>query len=190
MEVNGLLDVATFIDPRFRTAYIDDIDKDGVIQRVTEEASEMVQSCQQQSDPADMTESQNEGQHTEDVESDTHLPPTKKQKLGGRIKLGRILKKPDSSSRILTPLDIAKQEIERFLQLPKVDEEEDPLEWWKINSVIFPSLSVLAKKYLCVCATSSPSECLFSTSGNVVGDNRASLKPDKVNMLVFLAKNL
>ena len=38
----------------------------------------------------------------------------------------------------------------------------------------------LAKKYLCACATSSPSECLFSTSGNIVTPNRCSMKPDKV----------
>ena len=100
------------------------------------------------------------------------------------------MKKADASSLSQTPSDIAKHEIERYLQVPKVDEEEDPLEWWKTNCVIFPALSVLAKKYLCVCATSSPSERLFSTSGNVVGDNRASLKPEKVNMLVFLPKNL
>ncbi len=46
------------------------------------------------------------------------------------------------------------------------------------------------RKYLCVCATSTPSERVFSTAGKVVGPQRALLKPDKVNMLVFLAKNL
>ena len=38
----------------------------------------------------------------------------------------------------------------------------------------------LAKKYLCACATSSPSECLFSTSGNIVTLNRCNMKLDKV----------
>ena len=107
--------------------------------------------------------------------------------MGGRVELGTTLKKPNASWS-QTPSDIAKHEIERYLQVPKVDEEENPLEWWK--TVMFPTLSVMARKYLCVCATSSPSERLFSTSGNVVGDNRASLKPEKVNMFVFLAKNL
>lgn len=45
-------------------------------------------------------------------------------------------------------------------------------------------------KYLCVSATSAPSERLFSTGGNIVTCTRSSLKPAKVNMLVFLAKNL
>ena len=181
-----MLDAATFMDPRFRTEYTDEVDKDGVIQRMTEEATEIISCSQAHSSPPEQSEGQDG--HTEDP--DTHPPPAKRLKLGGRIKLGSILKKPDASSRGQTPSDIAKNEIERYLQVPKVDEEEDPLEWWKTNCVIFPTLSVMAKKYLCVCATSSPSERLFSTSGNVVGDNRASLKPEKVNMLVFVAKNL
>ena len=185
MKVNDLLDAATFMDPRFRTEYTDEVDKDGVIQRIIEEATEIVRSSQAHSNP-----SEHQDGHTEDTDPDTHPPPAKRHKLGGRVKLGAILKKPDASSRSQTPSDIAKYEIERYLQVPKVDEEENPLEWWKTNFVIFPTLSVMAKKYLCVCATSSPSERLFSTSGDVVGDNRASLKPEKVNMLVFLAKNL
>ena len=41
MEVNELLDAASFMDPRFRTAYIDDIDRDGII---SEEAAEIAKS--------------------------------------------------------------------------------------------------------------------------------------------------
>ena len=70
------------------------------------------------------------------------------------------------------------------------NDKSDPLAWWKNNAVRFPLLSVLAKKYLCVCATSTASERVFSTAGNVVTSTRNLLKPEKVDMLVFLAKNL
>lgn len=46
--------------------------------------------------------------------------------------------------------------------------EEDPLARRGIHKVNFPHWRKLAQKYLCVPATSTPSERLFSTSGNVV----------------------
>ena len=82
------------------------------------------------------------------------------------------------------------KEIDRYLQAPQQGSTEDPLEWWKANAISYPALSRLSKKYLCISATSSASECLFSTAGNVVTKKRSLLKPEKVDMLVFLAKNL
>ena len=76
-----------------------------------------------------------------------------------------------------------------LLALPQ-DGEEDPLLWWKKYKVNYPRLSEMARKYLCVQATSSPSERVFSTSGNIVTCERTCLLPNMVNMLVFLAENL
>ena len=94
VEVNDLLDAATFMDSRFRTGYIDDIDRDGVIQRITEEATEIAKSSQTHSNPTEQSEQQKDSQttedHTQDTESDTHPPYVKKLKLGDRVKLGKF----------------------------------------------------------------------------------------------------
>lgn len=73
---------------------------------------------------------------------------------------------------------------------PLADKNADPLEWWKTNQNTYPGLAFMAKRYLCVQATSVASERLFSTAGNIVTDRRNSLKPDMVNKLIFLSKNL
>ena len=51
---------------------------------------------------------------------------------------------------------------------PDVDSETNPLDWWKTHQKSFPKVSYLAKRYLCIPATSSPSERVFSTGGNIV----------------------
>ena len=45
-----------------------------------------------------------------------------------------------------------------YVKSPIADPECDPLGWWKTNSIHYPFLAKIAKKYLSICATSCPSE--------------------------------
>lgn len=67
--------------------------------------------------------------------------------------------------------------------------EFDPLSWWNGNKKQFPILSKLVKKYLCIPATSAPSERLFSISKILTQDRRATLHPSTLNSILFLNKN-
>ena len=96
----------------------------------------------------------------------------------------------ETNSGGLTPLQAIAKEFDQYLHYPKVDLETNPLEWWKLNDKQFPSLSKLAHHYLCVCATSVPSERVFSTGGNIVNATHNALKPHNVSKLIFLASNL
>ena len=77
--------------------------------------------------------------------------------------------------------------LSKILAHPQLDVEDSPLEWWKVEHSRYPQLAKLAHKYR---ATSVPSERVFSCAGQIVSDHRSSLKPDRVNDLVFLARNL
>ena len=76
-------------------------------------------------------------------------------------------------------------ELNMYLQTADLDAEKDPLIWWRQHEV-----AKLAKKYLCIPATSSPSERGFSASGNIGTCKRSCLKPERVDQLVFLSLNL
>ncbi len=67
--------------------------------------------------------------------------------------------------------------------------EESPLHWWKANEDRYPTLARLAKSYLCIPGTSTPSERLFSAAGNIASKKRASLSQEHVDMLTFLHCN-
>lgn len=70
-----------------------------------------------------------------------------------------------------------------------IAKEETPLLWWKANNERYPMLARLAKSYLCIPATSTPSERLFSAAGNIASKKRASLSQEHVDMLTFLHCN-
>ena len=73
----------------------------------------------------------------------------------------------------------------------KVNQERNnPLQYWKNNEKSKITLSRLARKYLCAPAGSVPSERLFSTAALIADDRRNRLLPEKVEMLLFLKKNL
>ena len=83
-----------------------------------------------------------------------------------------------------------KCDVEFMHYLSEPDSKQDPLLWWKTKESVFPFLSKLAKKYLCIPASSVPSERIFSTAGYLVNRQRAALSADNVDMLLFLHKNM
>ncbi len=114
-------------------------------------------------------------------------PPTKKAKKS----LASFFKRSTASATVpIDPTAAIEAELSVYMQSSTTDNEEDPLLWWRTHKVNFPRLSNMARKYLCMQATSSPSERIFSASGNIMSCERSRLKPDMVNKLVFLAKNL
>ena len=62
----------------------------------------------------------------------------------------------------------------------------DPLQWYRIHHFEFPNVAMLAKKYLCISATSAPSERMFSNCGSYVTKKRNQLEPDIVSDFIFL----
>ena len=58
------------------------------------------------------------------------------------------------------------------------------------NAERFPTIAKVAKRYLCIPATSVPAERVFSTAGLIINEKRSSLLPENSDMLIFLNKNL
>ena len=90
-----------------------------------------------------------------------------------------------------TPMEKAKQEMKLYLSLPidTVMQQGGQLAWWKEHQGQIPMMAKLAKYILCIPATSTPSERMFSKAGNLINKKRASLKPHKVDMMLFLNAN-
>ena len=85
---------------------------------------------------------------------------------------------------------IARDEMERLQAEAPIKRQSDPLKWWKLNAVFYPQLAIEAKRYLCIPATSVPSERLFSKAGELVSKKRNALSDGSINKILFLNKNM
>ena len=64
------------------------------------------------------------------------------------------------------------------------------LTFFRNKQAVFPHLTSLVKKLICITASSVPSESLFSKAGQITTERRNRLKPTLVESLIFLKENL
>jgi len=88
------------------------------------------------------------------------------------------------------PTDRLKKELQMYKSMEETNATDNPLSWWKRHESSLPILSTFAKYYLCIPASSSASERVFSTSGLICSPLRSRLSSDNIDTLVFLSKNL
>ena len=80
-------------------------------------------------------------------------------------------------------------EVNTNLHLLTVEEGEHPLMFWKKQEKNFPHLSLLAKNYLTISASSVPVEAMFSTCGLMLNVKRSSMAPYRANILSVIHDN-
>ena len=95
----------------------------------------------------------------------------------------------DIKENTLSTTEKIQEEIQQYRVLPSTLISVNPVTWWWNMRDTLPRLSDLATRYLCVQASSTPSECTFSTAGDTISQERACLCPEKEDVFIFLKKN-
>ena len=126
-------------------------------------------------------------QQAEPAEDPVH-PPSKKAR--DSCALADLLGNTYTPVAVSRTDDKASDEVMRYKEVQPLPLSTNPLHWWREHEGEFPLLSCQAKRYLCIPGTSVPAERIFSTAGDIVTAQRSALKPDHVDQLLFLNKNL
>ena len=81
-------------------------------------------------------------------------------------------------------------EVKNYLSL-RTDREtmDNILQWWKGQEKSLPRLARLARRLLCVPASSAASERAFSAAGCTITQRRTALDPDTVDKILFMKSN-
>lgn len=119
--------------------------------------------------------------------NNTTVPPAKKAKVDKPSGLFTIVKSMSKAKENTSLSEEAKidHEIERYLEKPIIDEDQNPLDYWKVNCKQWPNLSVVAKSILTMPASSGNVERLFSIAGALARSRRAKLSISNIEKLII-----
>uniref|UniRef100_A0A182N6P6 BED-type domain-containing protein n=1 Tax=Anopheles dirus TaxID=7168 RepID=A0A182N6P6_9DIPT len=70
-------------------------------------------------------------------------------------------------------------ELDNYLAEPFLKRTEDPLLWWHINKMVYPTLFKIMLGKLCIPASSVPCERVFSKAAEIESEKRNRLKSEK-----------
>ena len=110
------------------------------------------------------------------------LPVTAKEKAEKRAKLLEQAARQfgDRAERIEVS-----NEIKEYMSMPSVPLDTDPLQWWRTHKHRFPVLARVARRFLCIPASSAPAERVWSTAGNTITEKRARLSDQSVENIIL-----
>ena len=210
-SVMDFLHIAAALDPRCKhLSFLDDVERNRIFLQVKQEALlfTMTSTVTVKLEPQDYPDTNSSVESNQlalqvDFSSDhidenslepmikiSRSSPLMKEEAGGQKLsdwLGDLI--PPEEKPSISASQRVDNEIQTYRSEPDLEMDGDPLSWWSNYGYAYPTLSRLAKKYLCVPATSGPSERVFSAVGASVVDRRACLDTGDIDTMIFLNAN-
>ncbi|KAK7883828.1 hypothetical protein WMY93_026951 [Mugilogobius chulae] len=185
MTTRSVYITAAVMDPRFKSlSFLEDDKRDEAYIAVAELADRLSAAAGAHRGAAGAGQTQDTDE--EDLEQAPKKQKTDKEKDIAMLLCGEVADDEELDVQGRSAFD----EMKDYLQDRSKGTTSGPLSWWKHNQDRYPRLALAAKRLLCVPATSTPAERIFSKAGFIVNKSRSCLLPKNVDMLIFLAHNL
>ncbi len=124
------------------------------------------------------------------VISETQVPPNRAARESKKSHFSLVCVEDEEVLPALSSNELIKNELKSYSNIRVyVNEYSCPLEFYQNNEKILPNMAKIAKMVFCITASSVPSECLFSTAGNLISEKRSRLHPECAQDLLMLNKN-
>ena len=168
----SVLSKCSVLDPRFRKLkFIHDIDlREQVFQGLLQEMKDLV-THQLPTDGPDTC--------------DGLSSPLKTRKLGLCYE-----ESDDDEMEDCTVEDKMKAELDMYMKEKVLGQEFDPLDWWRANKLKYPTLVLLVRKYLCIPASSTQAERVFSKLGLLLNKKRLCMSTSNVDKVLFVSDKI
>ncbi|CAH2103208.1 unnamed protein product [Euphydryas editha] len=181
IKKNTSLMVATMLDPRFKSKYLNSNEVDLAI---TEIVSFLTEHNNNDSVQSHGRENPSVSTSTELVSPDSNIHQEKESLWDVHDNIPDPMEIPGSEDQ----KTILREIIQSYLSEPLLQRNADIYCYW--NSSPYSTLRKAVLKYLSAPPTSVPSEQLFSAAGQIYSDRRNNLLGENVEKLLFLAYNI
>lgn len=154
LECNKIVAKATFLDPRFEKAGFGLVENANNAEKwITDEINSIMKNTQEKK--------------TSNMPNDEE-PNLLWEHFDSKVSQIRTTLSTGISASLL---------VRQYLEMPYLNRTKILLDFWKQHKNTFTELYTLQLKYLCVPATSVPSERVFSKTGHITNDHRNRLHP-------------
>ncbi|KAK0133049.1 Zinc finger BED domain-containing protein 4 [Merluccius polli] len=186
VQSEPLYAIATMVDARYKDRYFDIDKKERARNMLLKVVEEMSRGNDDQRGEAAGTSADDLGM--EDPDQD---PPPRKARHG-KSNLQDMYQEILEENEL--PIQAATggtaSQVHKYLGEATVLKKACPFNYWRSNQTRFPVIACVARKYLTAPCTSVDSERLFSAVAHVIDEKRNRIHCDKVEMLIFIQKNL
>ena len=165
--------MANYLDPKFRGAHLDQYEK---LESTKQEIENKIKSY----------EELGEESVREEVGTNDNADLSPNSKLIRR----HMAKIQNARTHFGVNQNKIRKEMDRYESFSIPGKNVSTLDWWKQHEAVIPLLASLAKRILAIPASSSKSERVFSTGGNIVTAKRNRLSPKNVESLIVIKENM
>merc|ERR1712113_86405 len=190
------LGLATLCDPRFKKiAFRDPQRAAKAVLNLRSEMALNMEAAAKEPNPGPSKRKPTQGpQETEPIPGPSAPKQKKKAPLWDKREENTLWDILDTEIRHTQSTDTIEisvaSEVSKYLRTPNQPRESDPLKWWRVTGqYLCPNVWTVARKYLCIPATSVPSERVFSQAGAIISQRRASLNDDTAADLIMIRGN-
>ena len=190
-DTHLFLNMASYMDPRFKDYVSRDQSLNSNIKRYTMElsGSSDAEPDAEQDMESDCVSANLAGNGETDTDNKLENMSAMLDFFGENPPAAAEYARHDQSNAAALHARELQLEIDLYHHEPVIKLDSSPLEWWKQHFYHFPKLSQLARAVLSIQATSVAAERVFSTAGDIVSKKRAALTDEHVDSLLFLNKN-
>jgi len=198
IKVTEAVKIATLLDPSSKHVVAADMSPEDVTKLLVENTNQVIARAKAAANfttslpSASNTGSASSGSIVSTDELPRECPPSCEHQPSKKMKLLQKVSRTETGPSAGATSDHDRKlesEVNAYIHLQAEESEENPLVFWKKHEATFPNLSVLAKCYLTVSASSVPVESMFSTCGMILNSRRSSMAPYRANMITVIHDN-